>query len=1576
MKSKFNRVTSSLVSGAVLTSILVTANPSMVKADEHKNVSSIEQELLNETASKIKTGDKFAHKNSTGIKKNEDLTDSNNPDEVVRLIVQLNEKSAAEKIGDAKKATKADVNWVVKSQSNVKAKVEQITDSKVRNSYGNVINGFSIDAKRKDIDKIQDLSGVKKVTEAKVYYPTMATAKKLTQNINLWKDYKYKGEGLVVSIIDTGIDYTHKDMKSPSNEAKLKITNKKPNGPGKYYTEKIPYGYNFADKNDKIIDQSGSMHGMHVAGIVGADGNASDAEKGEAVQGVAPESQLLAMKVFSNNPNIKGAYSDDIVAAVEKSVELGADVINMSLGSVAGYVDANDPEQKAIKEATDAGVVCVVSAGNSATSTDPFVHKNQKDTATVGSPGLADDAIEVASYENTITTLNALTLKQNGEPSYIGFTQGRVDPSDVFKSDKELEIVDCGLGKESDFKGKDVKGKVALVQRGEISFVDKQNNAQNAGASAVIVYNKEEGYLNMEEADSLKISALFVSKSDGLKLKSNGAKIKFEGKNSRIPNVAAGEMSSFTSWGPTPDLQFAPEITAPGGNIYSTLNNNRYGSKSGTSMAAPNTSGVTALVLQGLKERGIKLSGRDLVIYTKNTLINTAEILNDKTHENNNLPYSPRRQGSGMVQAENALKNNVIAVGDDGQATISLKEVGNSTSFNITLKNYGDKEETYSLETPGGVLTSYEPEKAETQVMSYDIPFKNAKLSFDNKKVTVPANGTVKVKATLDIDKGAEKNNYAEGYIRFKNENKDGISLVVPYMGFYGDWSAEKIISPMIWDNESKNYDISSFAVVPQSGNYNYAGFEGRDKDGKVKVNENKIAISPNKDNLSDEITPALYLLRNAKEISVDILDKDNNVIAKNVNKDINFHKKVLGEKGGKSASINGSISWNGKVYNKDTGKEEVAPEGQYYMRLNSKIDFKNAKTQQTLIPVKVDVTAPKIHITSKIVSDNNDYKLTYTVDENNSGVNASMVFVNGDKVNAKSTDGKNYTADVKLKDNTNNVIEVAALDNAFNIGKEEVRVSTKKKVDPKVTFYNLESGSQTNNKNLVIKGNANEGIGKLKIKGIDVKIGVDGNFEVPVTLDEGINYISVYAEDTDGNVVMDSSEKIYCDTIAPVITLDNLAVSKDGVITIPSNKLVLKGNVSDNTIGYKFSINGEVLLNVSVDGEYGSDVTRRTFNKELSVNNNEVVTLKAEDSFGNTTINKYKININPMLGVSLGNISNGQIYNKDVNPSINFDENTYYVNTTLNGKPYKIGTPITNEGEYILEISAGLKNVKVLEARQIVKFSIDKTAPKIEVQGVENNKAYNSAVVPTLNLEDGSSLVSATLDGKPYDFSAVLEEGNHKLNVKAKDLAGNIGDYLINFAIDKTAPVVTVDGIENNGKYASEVKPTIKVNEPNSKVKATLNGEDYDGKPIKDNGKYILTVLATDPAGNTSEKSVRFAVDKPVPANMKENPTPVPVPADNNGDYGIKADPINDDKEMSKDKSRMSKGKNIKGKVGDKASENLDLNNKERNGDYTEIPKTGYQENILGIILAGVGCVLVAASGIFAVLRKRKRNL
>ena len=282
------------------------------------------------------------------------------------------------------------------------------------------------------MDEVAEIPGVTKITEANVYYPTMATAVDLTQASEIWKSYGYEGEGLVVSIIDTGIDYTHKDMRDPSDKDAMKIKTKTPEGPGKYYTDKVPYGYNFADDNDQVIDTTSSMHGMHVAGIVAANASDEDVANGKGVRGVAPEAQLLAMKVFTNNPAIEGAYSDDIIAAIEDSVLHGADIINMSLGSSAGYRDAEDPEQIAIKKATDAGVICVVSAGNSSYSTAPYWHASIKDTATIGSPGLAEDALQVASFENTIVKLQALNLEVNGTSKLLGQTIATINPADVF----------------------------------------------------------------------------------------------------------------------------------------------------------------------------------------------------------------------------------------------------------------------------------------------------------------------------------------------------------------------------------------------------------------------------------------------------------------------------------------------------------------------------------------------------------------------------------------------------------------------------------------------------------------------------------------------------------------------------------------------------------------------------------------------------------------------------------------------------------------------------------------------------------------------------------------------------------------------------------------------------------------------------------------------------------------------------------------------------------------------------------------------------------------------------------------
>jgi lactocepin len=378
------KILSLLVAFLMFASFFTNISSVTAKA-EQPDAKKVKQEMIEsmkqqdaEGASKIKVSSKLEGKLANTKDDDTKKLSGNDPNEVVRVIVQLDGKSAVE--GEAKGISSANpianktvtgaIEKVQNTQSAIIKKAESITGKKVRRTYGYLVNGFSIEAKRGDISKIASISGVKSATEAKTYHPDMKFADTLTQAYGTWQDLGYKGEGMVVAIVDTGIDYTHKDL-TITDPSKAKLTATTPKGPGKFYSVKVPYGHNFADGSDDVVDKNPNteMHGMHVAGIVAANGKESGVDTFSTVRGVAPEAQLLAMKVFTNNPASKSAYDDDIIAAIEDSVLHGADVINMSLGSDAGFQDANDPTQIAIKNATDNGTVVVISAGNSAIST-------------------------------------------------------------------------------------------------------------------------------------------------------------------------------------------------------------------------------------------------------------------------------------------------------------------------------------------------------------------------------------------------------------------------------------------------------------------------------------------------------------------------------------------------------------------------------------------------------------------------------------------------------------------------------------------------------------------------------------------------------------------------------------------------------------------------------------------------------------------------------------------------------------------------------------------------------------------------------------------------------------------------------------------------------------------------------------------------------------------------------------------------------------------------------------------------------------------------------------------------------
>ncbi|OPJ61922.1 S8 family serine peptidase [Clostridium oryzae] len=1079
---------------------------------------------------------------------------------------------------------------IEKKQQAFKNKVSNIDSStKIKRTFTYVMNGFSAEVKYKDISKIKKMAGVESVSVAQSYVPDLNYSKELTKVYDVWKNSNYKGQGMVISVIDSGIDPTHKDMRI-SDPSKAKIKNKNPKGPGKYYTSKVPYAYNFADNNDIVKDTTGEDHGMHVSGIIAANGTDEEVKAGKAVRGVAPEAQLLDMKVFSNDTDYASASTDNIVEAIDESVEHGADVINMSLGSPAGYVEPDEPENAAIANAQKHGVVVVCSAGNEQYSTAPSKLSSVIDTSVVGSPSTTKQALSVASYENSKLVYPVLEYSTDKESGKIPYLLSVNDPIGTLNGD--YEIVDCGLGSVDDFADKDIKGKIALIQRGGNTFVEKKLNAQNAGAIATIVYNKDgdDTYISMQTDAKEVIPSMFVSNSDGKKLKAfldSNEKIKFIKETVVKDNPTKGDMSDFSSWGPTPDLEFKPQVTAPGGNIYSTLNDNRYGTMSGTSMASPHTAGITALLLEHLKDMDLTSYSKYSKAELAKTILMNTSIPQMDPNTDKKLPFSPRRQGAGLVDAEAAVNTDVIVRNGDGLPSVALKELkSKKVSFQLTLTNMSKKNRVYSMKDLSGVMTE---QGKDTTDMSYDVKANGAKVTFDKAKVTVAAGKTANVNVTITLSSKTKKNEFVEGYVQFVSHN-GGQTLTVPYMGFYGDWSSLSIMDKPMWD---ENSDLGLTGVY-NADTDEVMGVTGKDKDGNTVVNKDCIAASTK---TGVKVEPKVALLRNAKNFKLDVLDKNKKVV-RTLYVDYDLQKDLFASAGNDSGDDYSAASqwiWNLKVYNAKTGKNEYVKDGQYYFRFTANIDYIGAKKQTMDLPIKVDSAAPKVSITSSNVTDTNKYTLNFNAADDFSGLDVFNIKVNNkDYIDAdgnamiKLTPNSNgeYSVDLNLED-ADNKIEVSAFDNAGNLVTKDITVSV-----PKVKITSLSDWQHLDIGDIKLAYEPNSEIAS-KVKKYNITLdgqskaaGITDTSYTFKLLPPGKHEITVTALDADG-------KELSHDTVNFIVREKKLYVNfinvrREGTY-YTKNNITVKGEL--NTDVKKFTIQGKDVT-VNKDLTFSSDLT------------------------------------------------------------------------------------------------------------------------------------------------------------------------------------------------------------------------------------------------------------------------------------------------------------------------------------------------------------------------------------------------
>ena len=439
------------------------------------------------------------------------------------------------------------------------------------------------------------------------------------------------GAGIKIAIIDTGIDFNHPDLFGWG-----------PDG-------KVVGGYNFIQKGQPPMDING--HGTQVAGVIAADGQ---------VVGVAPKAKILAYKVSEDG---EGVSSELIVKAIEKAIEDGADIINISLG----VNKTNAKIDRAVDNALEKEIFVVVAAGNDGPG-----------LKTIGSPGRNFGAITVGATYNNLTSSLVATLEVDEKPYTVIPMVGSPKLEPISE-----KIVFGGYGKAKDLEKIDVKNSILIVERGSdikgelLYFSIKEGNAANAGAKALIVYNNEPGIFLGELIHEFiqpdykpQIPVVSIDREEGIEIKET------------IKNGNEADMHlfynpdfvvHFSSRGPVSPFYIKPEIVAPGAYINTTQNNIGYNFTSGTSYAAPHVSGAVALLLQ----KNPELHHHEI----KSLLLTTVEPVSDAYGQE----FSIHDAGAGRLDIGNAFNAKLIILPPNFVVNISSDDLIAEKQFKLKL---------------------------------------------------------------------------------------------------------------------------------------------------------------------------------------------------------------------------------------------------------------------------------------------------------------------------------------------------------------------------------------------------------------------------------------------------------------------------------------------------------------------------------------------------------------------------------------------------------------------------------------------------------------------------------------------------------------------------------------------------------------------------------------------------------------------------------------------------------------------------------------------------------------------------
>ena len=471
--------------------------------------------------------------------------------------------------------------------------------------------------------------------------------------------YRVTGKGVVVGIIDTGIDFTLKDFMLTSDSTRTRVL---------YYWDMSVLGPGLPPKSfeatggveidstdmNRVIQGIRSQvshfdaygHGTHVAGIAAGNGG------GTAFVGMAPEADLIVVKATRDDITFSSA---DVITALQyinaKAQALGKPwVVNMSLGAVGGPADGTSAESQAIDSVVGSGIprkVLVVAAGNDGGQrihSRVTLNNNPQLTLVKRFTAEADDQVFIQIWSQIRPNdIGKLFVTITGPDTTFGPVSGF--PA-VSHDQRDGTIFVASSPHPYIVTGSDIETLVAITvkQRGTWTVGVRGEKGDASGnvdiwlsGNSFIDSDGDDAFLNGQPASTRNAITVgsFVTKSSWTSFNNF----------LQITNAIEDAASTFSSPGPSRDGRQKPELSAPGEWIASALStfSSADGSfilpgrdhrvNAGTSMAAPHVAGAVALAFQEADKRGLLYDAhevRDALMSSADSDINTGSVPNIK----------------------------------------------------------------------------------------------------------------------------------------------------------------------------------------------------------------------------------------------------------------------------------------------------------------------------------------------------------------------------------------------------------------------------------------------------------------------------------------------------------------------------------------------------------------------------------------------------------------------------------------------------------------------------------------------------------------------------------------------------------------------------------------------------------------------------------------------------------------------------------------------------------------------------------------------------------------------------------